>query len=522
MPQDDRILQTMVLHKFMKVPGEDLVVKISAVGRLPVIAKVQEKHLAGFGKLLSHAVPVIRGAEKAMKDNEGLPLPRFAEEQFHRAKIVGKSIRDIFAVVSRRNKADLNGLNRMMELSNGMYTIQGLEVVSLGQEFGTPVYVYDGQIILTQLKSLKNAFSETGVRIQFAAKALTNISILKLLRKNGAGVDVVSINEAKLALRAGFRPEEIMYTPNCVDFEEIIEGVDLRLNINLDNLSVLEKFGQKYGSNYPCCVRLNPHIMAGGNYKISTGHSNSKFGISVYQLPQIMQIAEQYHIVINGLHIHTGSEITETEVFLKMAEILFGIARDFPALKFIDFGGGFKVAYKEDDMVTNVYDLGLKLGKSFKEFYQSYGRKLELWIEPGKYLVSEAGYLLVKTNVVKSTPSVTFVGVNSGLNHLLRPMMYDAYHEIVNVSNPSGSQKVYTVVGTICETDTLGADRKLSEVREGDILAIKNAGAYGYSMASNYNSRFRPAEVLITDGKASLIRKRDVFEDLIRGQVELD
>jgi diaminopimelate decarboxylase len=335
-------------------------------------------------------------------------------------------------------------------------------------------------------------------------------------------VDVVSIQEAQLALGAGFSPDEIMFTPNCVDFEEIIAGVELGLNINLDNLSVLEKFGKKYGNTVPCCVRLNPHIMAGGNYKISTGHSNSKFGISVYQLPEIMQLATRYQIVINGLHIHTGSEITETDVFLKMAEILFGIARDFPALTFIDFGGGFKVAYKAGDLVTNVYDLGLKLGKAFKEFYQSYGRKLELWIEPGKYLVSEAGYLFVKTNVVKSTPSVTFAGVNSGLNHLIRPMMYEAYHEIINVSNPTGTQKVYTVVGNICETDTLGADRKLNEVREGDILAIKNAGAYGYSMSSNYNSRLRPAEVLIYKGEAKLIRKRDTFDDLLRGQVVID
>ena len=408
-----------------------------------------------------------------------------------------------------------------MELVNGTYSIQGLPVADICKEFGTPLYIYDGAKILEQLKSLKNAFSDSDVRIKYAAKALTNISILKLLKKNGAGIDVVSIQEAHLALGAGFLPHEIMYTPNCVAFDEIIEGVELGLNINLDNLSVLEKFGKKYGNTYPCCVRLNPHIMAGGNYKISTGHSNSKFGISVYQLPQIMELGEKHKIVINGLHIHTGSEITETEVFLKMAEILFGIARDFPELKFIDFGGGFKVAYKEGDMVTNIYDLGLKLSKAFKEFYLSYGRKLELWIEPGKFLVSDAGTLMVHTNVVKSTPSLTFVGVNSGLNHLIRPMMYDAYHEIVNISNPKGSHKVYTVVGNICETDTLGADRKLNEVREGDLLAIKNAGAYGYSMASNYNSRFRPAEVLILNGEAKLIRRRDTLEDILRGQIDV-
>ena len=408
-----------------------------------------------------------------------------------------------------------------MELTNNTYRIQGIDVAALCKEFGTPLYVYDASKIIHQLKSLKNAFMDTDVRVKYAAKALTNISILKLLKKHGSGVDVVSINEAHLALGAGFVPSEIMFTPSGVDFEEIIEGVELGLNINLDNLSVLEKFGKKYGNTYPCCVRLNPHIMAGGNYKISTGHGNSKFGISVYQLPHIMQLVQQHQMEINGLHIHTGSEITETDVFLKMAEILFGIARDFPALKFIDFGGGFKVAYKEGDMVTNIYDLGLKLSKSFTEFYHSYGRKLELWIEPGKYLVSEAGYLFVTANVVKSTPSVTFVGVNSGLNHLIRPMMYDAYHEIVNTSNPMGSQKVYTVVGNICETDTIGADRKLNEVREGDLLAIKNAGAYGYSMSSNYNSRFRPAEVLILDGEAKLIRRRDTFEDLLRGQIDV-
>ncbi len=405
---------------------------------------------------------------------------------------------------------------------DGIYKVQGLALTEIAKEFGTPAYVYDGKKIVAQLQNLKNAFSENPLKVKFAMKALSNVSILKLLKQHGAGVDAVSINEAQLALGAGFEKEEIQYTPNCVDFSEVEAGVELGLCINLDNLSVLEKFGKKYASTYPCGLRLNPHIMAGGNLKISTGHGNSKFGISIYQLPQIMQLVNQYKIVINGLHIHTGSEITETDVFLKMAEILFSVARDFPELKFIDFGSGFKVAYKEGDHVTNIYDLGLKLGKKFKEFCQSYGRQLEFWIEPGKYLVSESGYLLVTTNVVKTTPSITFVGVDSGLNHLLRPMMYDAYHEIVNLSNPEGSHKIYTVVGNICETDTLGADRKLNEVREGDILALKNAGAYGYSMASNYNSRLRPPEVLIWNGKAQLIRKRDTLDDLLRNQIVVE
>ena len=409
-----------------------------------------------------------------------------------------------------------------MEFLQGAYRIQGIDLHALVKEFGSPLYVYDAEKIHFQLKTLRTAFADSDVKIKYAAKALTNLSILRLLKKFGSDVDVVSIQEARLALRAGFTPTQIMYTPSGVDFGEIVEAVNLKLTINIDNLSTLRKFGEKYKGSYPCSIRLNPHIMAGGHYKISTGHSNSKFGISIYQLPEIKEVIATHNIKINGLHIHTGSDITESEVFLKMAEILFGIARDFSQLKFIDFGSGFKVAYKEDDIVTNVYDLGLKLTKAFNDFCQSYGRKLEMHFEPGKFIVSEAGILLVKTNIVKSTPSVTFAGVDSGLNHLIRPMMYDAYHEIVNISNPSGPQKLFTVVGYICETDTIGADRNLNEVREGDILAIKNAGAYGFSMASNYNSRLRPAEVLIYNGQAKLIREREKLEDLWRGQPEIE
>jgi diaminopimelate decarboxylase len=409
-----------------------------------------------------------------------------------------------------------------MELLMGNYRMQNVDLHALVKEFGTPLYVYDAEKIVHQLRTLKTAFSASDVKIKYAAKALTNLSVLKLLRAYGSDVDVVSIEEAQLALRAGFQSSQIMFTPSGVDFAEITEGVKLKLTINLDNLSVLEKFGQKFQGTYPASIRLNPHIMAGGNYKISTGHSNSKFGISVYQLPEIHDVVKKHKMHINGLHIHTGSDITESEVFLKMADILFGVARDFPHLRFLDFGSGFKVAYKEDDIVTNVYDLGLKLTKVFNDFCQSYGRKLELHFEPGKFIVSEAGVLLVKVNVVKSTPSLTFVGVDSGLNHLLRPMMYDAYHDIVNISNPTGPMKLYTVVGYICETDTFGSDRKLHEVREGDILAIKNAGAYGYSMSSNYNSRLRPAEVLLLNGQAKLIRQREKLEDLWRNQPEVD
>jgi diaminopimelate decarboxylase len=400
--------------------------------------------------------------------------------------------------------------------------IQAASIASLADEFGTPLYIYDGEKITAQVKTLQEAFSATPLKIKYATKALSNINILKLIRKAGAGVDAVSIEEVKLCMLAGYTASEIMYTPSGVAFDEIQEAVDLGIMINLDSLPLMEQFGQKYGDAIPACIRINPHIMAGGNLKISTGHSESKFGISIEQLPLILAAVAKYKLQIVGLHIHTGSDILDAEVFLKGGNVLFEAAMQFPDLKFLDFGGGFKVAYKPNDISTDVMEVGKKVGEAFQEFCKRYGRQLELWLEPGKFLVSEAGYLLVKATVVKESPTVTFVGVDTGLNHLIRPMMYDAYHSLYNLSNPDGKKVKYNVVGYICETDTLAAHRELNETKIGDLLVIKNAGAYGYSMASNYNSRVRPAEVLILDGKAHLIRRRESFEDLIKNQEILE
>lgn len=403
--------------------------------------------------------------------------------------------------------------------SENSLAIQGVAFTQLAEQFGTPLYVYDSAKIVSQIQTLRNAFAGVDLKIKYAAKALTNISILALMKKQGIGVDVVSINEGRLALHAGFASADIMFTPSGVDFREIIEAVELGFSLNLDNLSSLEKLGAKYGNTKACAIRINPGVMAGGNYKISTGHIHSKFGISIQQLPQIIEIVEKYDIKINGLHVHTGSEVVDVEVFLKVASILFTAGLQFSDLEFIDFGGGFKVAYKEGDKITDIQGLGKALTESFATFCDRYGKRLQVWIEPGKFLVSESGYLLTKATVVKETPALTFVGVNTGLNHLIRPMMYDAYHEITNVSNPSGEKKLYNVVGYICETDTLGAERMLQEVREGDLLVVHNAGAYGFSMASNYNSRVRPAEVLIENGTPRLIRRQETLEDLLRSQV---
>ena len=409
-----------------------------------------------------------------------------------------------------------------MLLENDRYKIQGVDLIDLASDYGTPLYVYDADKIREQFDRLNNAFDGVKLKIKYATKSLTNLSILKLLKSYGSELDCVSIQEVNLGLKAGFEPNQILYTPNCVSFNEIKEAVELGVMINLDNISLLEQFGHEFQSSVPVCIRLNPHIMAGGNKKISTGHADSKFGISIYQLSHILRIVKTYDLNVVGLHMHTGSDILDSDVFLRAADILFDTAKNFENLQFIDFGSGFKVAYKEGDITTDIEDLGQKLSASFQNFCQQYGRELEMWFEPGKFLVSESGVFLVKTNVVKTTPATVFIGVDSGMNHLIRPMMYDSYHEIVNLSNTPGTKRVYTVVGYICETDTFGLDRKLNEAKEGDILAFKNAGAYAFSMASNYNSRLKPAEVLIYEGKAHLIRKREEFEDLTRNQVEID
>lgn len=409
-----------------------------------------------------------------------------------------------------------------MELENDRYSLDGIDLLDLIEEYESPLYVYSAATIERQYRRLVQAFQQTDLQIKYACKANTNINIMKLLRTLGSGLDTVSIQEVHLGLHAGFQASEILFTPNCVSFEEIKEAVGLGVNINIDNIAILEHFGHEYQDQVPVCLRINPHVLAGGHAHIQTGHIDSKFGISIHQIRHVMRVVKANHIRVEGLHMHTGSDILDPDVFTRAAELLFDIAIEFENLRYIDLGSGFKVAYRTDDVTTDIEQLGTILGKRFKVFCEAYGRNMQLWFEPGKFLVSEAGVFLAKTNVVKQTVSTVFAGVDSGQNHLVRPMFYDAYHHITNISNPKGVQRIYSVVGYICETDTFAYDRKLSEVRVGDVLAIHNTGAYGFSMSSNYNSRVRPAEVLIQDGKAYLIRKRETWQDLLTHQIDQD
>ena len=396
------------------------------------------------------------------------------------------------------------------------------QLLKTANEFGGPVYVYDAEKIESQYKRLTNAFkSVKKLKINYAVKALSNISILKLFNSFGSGIDTVSIQEVQLGLTAGFKPEQIIFTPNGVSLCEIEEAAKLGVKINIDNLSILEQFGTKH-PNIPVCIRINPHVMAGGNANISVGHIDSKFGISIHQIPHILRIVQNTKMTINGIHMHTGSDILDIEVFLYASEILFDTAKQFENLEFIDFGSGFKVPYKQGDIETNIEELGKKLSTRFNEFCKTYGKELTLAFEPGKFLVSESGYFLTKVNAVKQTTSTVFAQVDSGFNHLIRPMFYGSHHDIINISNPKGRERFYTVVGYICETDTFGSNRRINEINEGDILCFKNAGAYCFSMTSNYNSRFRPAEILWYKNEAHVIRKAETFDDIIKNQVALD
>ncbi len=391
-------------------------------------------------------------------------------------------------------------------------------LLQLAEKYDSPLYVYDTAIIASQYKRITDAFKSVHhIQLNYAVKALSNINILRYFNTLGAGLDTVSIQEVDLGIAAGVDPQKIIYTPNGVSLEEIENVAKKGVQINIDNLSILELFGQKH-PEIPVCIRINPHVMAGGNSKISVGHIDSKFGISVHQVPHIKRVVKNTGMLINGIHMHTGSDILDIDTFLRATEILFDVAKQFTSINFIDFGSGFKVPYKEGDISTDIEQLGVQLSDRFNLFCKDFGKEVTLMFEPGKFLVSEAGYFLAKVNVVKQTTSTVFAGIDSGFNHLIRPMMYDSYHHITNISNPTGRDRYYSVVGYICETDTFGSNRRISEISEGDILCFQNAGAYCFSMASNYNSRYRPAEVMIYEKNDYLIRKRETFEDLIKNQ----
>lgn len=389
------------------------------------------------------------------------------------------------------------------------------------ETYGSPLYVYDSAQMMENYKQFTKAFKVNKLKVHYACKALNNQAILKLFKSMGSGLDCVSIEEVQIGLHAGFAPEDILFTPNNISTQEYEEAISLGVKINVDNLYTLEYFGMNH-PEIPIYIRINPHLMAGGNSNISVGHIDSKFGISIHQVPNIERIVKKLNINVMGVHVHTGSDILDADIFIKAAELVFSVVEKFDTVTHIDFGSGFKVAYKPTDLHTDISAFGKKFSKSFNAFCEQQGKEYTLEFEPGKYMVSNAGFFATKANLIKQTTSCTFVGVDSGFNHFIRPMFYNAHHEIENFSNPSGEKKVYNVVGYICETDSFAHDRIIPEVRKGDLLVFKNAGAYCATMASNFNSRPRPAEVLIHNGKEYLIKRRETMEDLLSTQIDTE
>ena len=399
-----------------------------------------------------------------------------------------------------------------------MMSINKNILFEVSKKHGLPVYVYDKGKIISQFSRLKDAFKKIdNLHINYAAKALSNINILKVIKEIGCGIDAVSIQEVELALFAGFKADQIFYTPSGVELNEIKKAFKLGVQINIDNISALKKIAENL-SNIKIGIRINPNVKAGGNLKISVGDSESKFGLNTYEIEKAKKIISEKNISVNGLHIHTGSDIEDVNSFLKACDVVFKQSEGFKDLEFLDFGSGFKVKYFENDSETDIKKLGKKLGDKFVQFNSKRKNKIRMHLEPGKFLVSECGYFLTKVNYVNNRINKNFIHVNSGLNHFVRPMFYGSKHSIENISSNSNEIKNYSVVGYICETDTFSENVNLNKTNEGDILCFKNAGAYCFSMSSNYNSRFRPPEVLVSNNEIKLIRKRESFKDLIRNQ----
>ena len=372
-------------------------------------------------------------------------------------------------------------------------------LLQLEAQNGTPVYVYDQSIIEAQIGKLKQAFKKLPYEIHYAMKANENPAILNIIKEQQLGIDAVSTNEIKNALKVGFSPDQIIYTPSCPDAKELRFAFDQHIHTHIGATEyfdfILKNYPQKRIG-----LRINPGNSIGGNQKIATGHANSKFGIPITQINIIKNYMAR-GLKIDSLHLHTGSDVKNWHDLARSVDAIFDFARHFDELKYIDLGSGFKVKYHQDDVEIDL--------KSYAEYIQQkiagYPHPIKIKFEPGKYLVSEAGVLLVKVNVVKQGFNKKFIGVNSGFHHLIRPMYYDAYHDITNLSHPAPATEKYDIVGVLCEEDTFAHDRLLAPTKKDDILMIKNGGAYAYSMSSEYNLRDKPKEFLI---------RQNTFQDI--------
>lgn len=380
------------------------------------------------------------------------------------------------------------------------YKIGNISVDDLVKQFGTPIYVYDANHIRSQYTKLDEAFGSIDHRIHYAMKANENPTILNILKDLGSGIDAVSPYEIDRALNQGFKNDDIVFTPSCASINEIKYALHNNINIHIGAVEYFSMLGELLRGK-SIGLRLNPGVEIGGNQKIATSHADSKFGIPIIYLNKVKEYEKQFGFSVNSLHIHTGSNVKNVNDLKKSINNLFEYIHNFENIKYLDIGSGLKIKYQETDDEIDIEEYGKYIKQKLKES----GKEIEIKIEPGKFLVGNSGYLLTSVNIVKNGYNKKFVGVNSGFHHLIRPMYYGAYHEIINISNLNGELQKYDVVGQLCEEDTFAKDRMINFVSQGDILVFKSAGAYSYSMAMEYNLRKKPVEILVDGDKVQLI-----------------
>lgn len=394
--------------------------------------------------------------------------------------------------------------------------------VNLVEQFGSPLYVYNENILRERCRELKSLVSYPHFSVNFSVKANSNLHLLKIVKEEGLNADAMSPGEIYVELMAGFTKDQILYISNNVTADEMKYAIDQNIKVSVDSLSQLELYG-KLNPGGSVCVRFNPGVGAGHCDKVVTGGKKTKFGVDPTFVDQVKALAAKYNLRIMGINQHIGSLFMEGDKYIEGIQSVLRIAEQFDDLDFVDFGGGFGIPYHKQDGQErlDLKSLGEGLDKVITEWVKKYGKEISFKIEPGRYTVAECGVLLGTANTVKMNYDTKYIGSDLGFNVLKRPVMYDSHHDIEIYRQKgfvSTEKETVTIVGNICESgDIIAKERLLPQMCEGDVIGVLDAGAYGYCMASNYNNRLRPAEVLIdAEGNPQLIRKRDSFEDLIR------
>jgi diaminopimelate decarboxylase len=408
-----------------------------------------------------------------------------------------------------------------MDVRENRLYLGGCEAEVLAREFGTPLYVYEEAVIRRQCRLFKESFAGAPLDIHYALKANFNPAVLAVMREEELSIDAVSPFEVRLCLEVGFAPERIIFTGNNTTEEELRFCLEHGVAVNVGSLAELEVYG-RLNPGGPVALRINPDVGAGHHNHVITGGPDSKFGIYHTESDAIHALLEKHRLQLKGIHSHIGTGILETAQMLEAMEIILRTAERFPELEFIDFGGGFGIPYRDGHKGLPLPELGKAMGERFAQFCETYGRHLRMKLEPGRWLVAQAGTLLVRVTNMQSTPAHTFAGTDSGFNHLLRPALYGAYHEVVNASRVEGERQAVVVAGNVCESGDVFTqnaegieDRPVSKPEIGHLLALRDAGAYSFALSSNYNLRPRPAEVMVSEGHARLTRRRETYEDLV-------